>query len=336
MTFKPAQQPPIIKPTSETALAAQELQIREARTELLQTPEGEDAYRFILGTLKLNLPQQLKRKVPQILEGLSQKGILGSESKNCILELIQTKSSERLEELNNYWTSNEVGEQYSNGALEEDNSLKVFSEKISLITAELSDGDIVLDLGTGTGLSAKILVEATQKEGKNIKLFGTDISPQMLKNNVVKETYQELVVSDLQKGIPKKFRNLNPKNIISIGVATYFNPEGMHTFIRDMSSMISNDGQLCFMISVEDTEKLKGDYVVPIYEYGETGNEDHVGVGDPENYYHYYKKGWIDALLKENNLTVVDQTEYFLDRKNNKYPCMLLVCKKATVPQASV
>jgi len=315
-------------PQNEAVVSEREQKLEKAKLELLSTPDGKSTYDFIINSLTLNLPEQFRRKTPEMLEQLVANGNLSNDSRDFLLSILQGETSDRLKAMSDYWNSSEVAESYSEGALGDDNSLEVFSQKADFLSSQLNNNDTVLDLGSGTGLSAKIIFEATQRGQKTIRFFGTDISRSMFENNALKDKYEKFVVADLQQGIPQEYRDLKQKVIMSIGVTTYLNPDGMKKVIADMSSIISADGLLCFTVSLDDSEKLKDDLVVPIYDFNEANESSQIGVGDPISFYHYYQREWINKLLEENNLEVVDETEYCISKIESKYPSILFVCKK--------
>ena len=151
-----------------------------------------------------------------------------------------------------------------------------------------TDAMNIVDLGCGTGLSGAILQPLAKK------LIGIDISNNMILAAKEKNLYDQLIVGDICEQI-REFNDIDL--IIAADVFTYIGK--LDDIIQQCYQALNNQGFLAFSVEQSQTDRYKLQASI--------------------RYAH--SKSYLDAVLTEANLTIIELNEATL-REQNKKPVL--------------
>lgn len=164
-----------------------------------------------------------------------------------------------------------------------------FIIKEKLKTLNTSKNSKVLDLGCGTGLLGKTIVDLFPN------LVGVDISSNMIEETRKKEIYTELYVNDIHEFLLKSVQDFDL--IIAADVFIYI--KDLQTVFSRVKEHLETDAYFIFTI------ELSSEINSANYELGKSGR-----------YTHTMK--YVESLCKDNGFELIDKEEVTLRQENNK------------------
>lgn len=176
-----------------------------------------------------------------------------------------------------------------------------------LILPHARVGDAVLDIGIGTGQSAKALFE------KGCEITGIDIADGMLEETAKMFPEWELIDADISNGLPEEVMVMKFDIVISVGTLEFITD--LLPLFTDVHTVTKDHGYFLFTY-----ENLKEDGRIQNKRTAETGEINQgAKASRPRSFFHYRRTpDEVEEMLSDNGFIILEHEEFLAYKKTKK------------------